>query len=662
MSLRHLKSRRLARGMTGVALAWVLLTGVPFSAAPRDPSVHQAHVDLTDGFGTVLPDAPVRTLATPPGTVSSAGLTSRAAKFAAGWQTRVTLPEKGQMVALRWTGSADGALRLRSHDANGWSKWVDVAADDDEAPDPGTEGVSTGAHTVGPIWVGDGTDAVDLQVQRGTLRNVGLDVLRVTRPSPSPFAPDAASADLATPAGILPRSSWAGSGDGWASQNGDCGSGPKYATRLEFGVLHHTVNTNDYTPDGALSLILGIYRYHTQAQDHLWCDIAYNFIVDRFGRIIEARMGGIDRPVIGGHTKDYNTGSVGVALLGDYTRASVGSAQRDAVRRLFAWKFSLSGLDAQGTFWRYGSQHPVLAAHRDLNQTDCPGGYAYPLMPGLRRDVQADVLGAAPSPVARWAPAPWGQGFLTLDGYGGIHPGGSQAPVAQNGYWPGSMVARDLVSAGTGVSGGYMLDAYGGLHPYGSAPSVTPSAYWPGWDIARDAANGTAPGSGYVLDGWGGLHPYGGAAPVLDSAYWQGWDIARAIATDRTGASGYVLDGFGGLHAFGVAPDRPSSGYWNGWDIARDVALRPDGTSGYVLDGWGALHPFGGAPALGVSAYGSWMDAKAMALNANGTGGWVLAADGRVFPFGDQRTDIDPLPTTSIGRPIARGIVITTEG
>jgi hypothetical protein len=654
MTLHRLTESRLARGVVGVALSWVLLTGVPFSAGPRNPSVHQAHVDLTDGSGTVVAGAPVRALAGP--------APSRAARFAAGWRTRVTLPEKGQMVALRWTGSSDGALRLRSHDAQGWSKWVDVAADDDEAPDAGTEGVRTDAHTVGPIWVGDGTDAVDVHVQRGTLRNVRLDVLRVSRPAPSPFAPESASADLATPGGIVPRSAWAGDGNGWAYQNDDCGAGPRYATRLEFGVLHHTVNTNDYSPDGALSLILGIYRYHTQAQDHLWCDIAYNFIVDRFGRVIEGRMGGIDQPVIGGHAKDYSTGSVGVAMLGDYSRASVTGPEREAVRRLFAWKFSLSGLDAQGTFWRYGSAHPVLAAHRDLNQTDCPGGYAYPLMAGLRRDVQADVLAAAPSPISRWAPAPWGQGFLTLDAYGGVHPGGAQTPVAQNGYWSGAMVARDLVPAGAGLPGGYVVDAFGGLHPYGGAPGVMPSAVWPGWDIVRGAAAGTVPGSGYVLDGFGGLHAYGNAVPVVDTAYWPGWDIARAVATDRTGTSGYTLDAYGGLHPFGAAPARAGSAYWYGWDIARDVALRPDGTSGYVLDGWGGIHPFGGAPDLGVSAYGSWVDAKAMALSSSGTGGWVLAADGRVFPFGDQRTDIDPLPTTWIGRPLARGIIITAEG
>ena len=47
-----------------------------------------------------------------------------------------------------------------------------------------------------------------------------------------------------------------------------------------------------------------------------WCDIAYNFFVDRFGRTWQGRSGDLGVPIIGGHSKGFNTGSVGVAFLG----------------------------------------------------------------------------------------------------------------------------------------------------------------------------------------------------------------------------------------------------------------------------------------------------------------------------------------------------------
>ena len=49
-----------------------------------------------------------------------------------------------------------------------------------------------------------------------------------------------------------------------------------------------------------------------------WCDIAYNFVIDRFGRTWEARSGGVQNAIVGGHAAGYNTGSVGVSFLGQY--------------------------------------------------------------------------------------------------------------------------------------------------------------------------------------------------------------------------------------------------------------------------------------------------------------------------------------------------------
>jgi hypothetical protein len=135
-----------------------------------------------------------------------------------------------------------------------------------------------------------------------------------------------------------------------------------------------------------------------------------------------------------------------------------------------------------------------------------------------------------------------GSGGYVMDGWGGLHPfsvGLNPLPpaISNNAYWPGWRIARDLVltpgSTAANVSG-MTLDGYGGLHPFGSESAVSSAAYWPNWDIARSVrlsplSTAAAP-QGWVLDGYGGLHPFGGAPTLYSAAYWPGRDIAIELA------------------------------------------------------------------------------------------------------------------------------------
>jgi uncharacterized protein with LGFP repeats len=139
-----------------------------------------------------------------------------------------------------------------------------------------------------------------------------------------------------------------------------------------------------------------MYYYHTHSLG--WFDIAYNFLVDRFGRIWVGRSGGADRAVRGAHTLGFNHESVGIALIGRFGKQPPTMLAMNAVVRLAAWKLDMYGgrprraVDVRskgsdrfpaGTWVRL----PTIDGHRDTNQTSCPGTRLYDLLPWLRQRV-----------------------------------------------------------------------------------------------------------------------------------------------------------------------------------------------------------------------------------------------------------------------------------
>lgn len=574
-----------------------------------------------------------------------------------GWQTTVRLPGKGQLVGFDWSGPLDVALNLRSHSGDGWSDWIDVHPD----AAAGEEGARRSRPSLGPVWIGHGVDRVQLRVEQGPLADLRLYSLDVGQPAAT-LAPTTASAAVDAP-GIIPRSAWGARA--WnPNNNPDCTAEP-VTTRPRYAIIHHTVNDNAYTPADAYSMVRGIQDFHVNTNG--WCDIAYNFLVDRFGRVFEGRAGGVDKGVIGGHARGFNTGSIGVAMLGTFSTVAPPAVTEDALVNLLAWKFALHGIDAGGKVWvtskcpdsscKYTEGQvvllPTIIGHRDVGLTECPGDRGYPIVARVRSKVAPIVLKSGPfHPLPGWSPTSGAPRVLSLDAYGGLHPAGGAGSVSHD-YFPWAPAARGI--AGTAAAG-YVVDGSGGLHPYGSsAPAIGATGWWPNSDIVRGVALGPSASSGYVLDWWGGLHPFGGAPGLLASGYWPGRDVARDIVTVSSGLGGYVLDSWGGLHAFGAAVGVTDGPYWYGWDIARAVALRPDGPGGYVLDGWGGLHPFGGAPSLAAPGYRYGADVfKDLVLLPGGVG-YAVDADGVLWPVGNAPTVEHSLTWAGIG--VARGVV-----
>ena len=158
-----------------------------------------------------------------------------------------------------------------------------------------------------------------------------------------------------------------------------------------FAIVHHTAGRNGYTRAEAAAIVKGIQLFHVQGNG--WNDIGYNFLVDRFGTIYEGRFGGVESNVVGAHAQGFNTGSVGIALLGTYENSPPSAAAQDAIARLIAWRLDLAHVDptsfltfVSGGSDRFPTSIPVLlsaiSGHRDTGYTACPG--RRPLRPARR--------------------------------------------------------------------------------------------------------------------------------------------------------------------------------------------------------------------------------------------------------------------------------------
>lgn len=161
---------------------------------------------------------------------------------------------------------------------------------------------------------------------------------------------------------------------------------------VRFLLVHHTASTNDYQPAEVAEQIRGFHQFHTGPEKG-WPDVAYNFFVDRFGGIWEARQGSIAGPVRG----DATGGSQGFALLccliGDHSTEPVTDEARTSMVALLAWLAERHGIDTEpgatvdfvsrgSNRWPVGADvtAATISGHRDMSQTSCPGDFGYDLV------------------------------------------------------------------------------------------------------------------------------------------------------------------------------------------------------------------------------------------------------------------------------------------
>jgi len=192
-----------------------------------------------------------------------------------------------------------------------------------------------------------------------------------SRPAPSDgaYTPPTARPPVATGTGTaaspLPRSAWTRAGLVQSNANP---LGPVHRI-----TLHHEGFPEPFHPTDQASSASRLELIRTSHRNRGWADIGYHYVIDRAGRVWEARPLAFQ----GAHVKDHNANNIGVMLIGNFDLQSPTDAQlasmRETVRVLRR---------------RHNVSESQIHTHRELGPTSCPGRALQPRIVSMRSNRQ----------------------------------------------------------------------------------------------------------------------------------------------------------------------------------------------------------------------------------------------------------------------------------
>ncbi len=131
-------------------------------------------------------------------------------------------------------------------------------------------------------------------------------------------------------------------------------------------IIHHTATLFNNSPAAVQS---------THINDAGYADIAYHFLIDQAGLIYEGRS----ITVRGSHTGGHNTGTIGIALFGNFENDEPTTPQLCSLKRL-------------GTWLKVTYDLTHLAGHRDFQpfETVCPGEHLVEKLENIAADLNLE--------------------------------------------------------------------------------------------------------------------------------------------------------------------------------------------------------------------------------------------------------------------------------
>jgi hypothetical protein len=345
---------------------------------------------------------------------------TRAAEVAgplAGSEVR-SLPFPALHVAVHWEGNP-GAEVTVAFGSGGTSFGAPFTVEHDEVGMQRRNG-----ETYGTVLPASGATAARVTSDRPIGRLTVLALAEETVTTKAPVPKSQAGAQTA-PAGIVGRDGWKADESLRFDRRGKEIWPPVFQTVQKL-VVHHTAGANGESGEAAKATLRSTYYYHAVTQG--WGDIGYNYLIDAAGVVYKGRVShapgsAVDilsgenssgQGVTAGHAFGYNSGTVGIAMLGSYStpEQQVPDATKAALKNLLVAKAGAHGLDtariAQYTSPLNGTQawFENVPGHREVpdNATDCPGGH---FQDTVLRFLRSEMQGLTP-PADTTAPLPTG--------------------------------------------------------------------------------------------------------------------------------------------------------------------------------------------------------------------------------------------------------------
>ena len=323
---------------------------------------------------------------------------------------------------------------MRVREADGWSTWEPLTLTE-HGPDPDAREARGIRYGTNPLLT-DRADGIQVRIDTpGGHEPAGAEVVFVDNPVATadaqlPEPPDgsgikpisvARASTVAAMPPIITRAEWG------ADESLRRGSA-RYSPTIKAAFIHHTATKNNYTPEQSAKQIRNLYSWFTKGLKY--SDMAYNFLVDRFGRLYEGRAGGLDQAVVGGHTAGFNDQTFAVSAIGNFAKAKPPADQMaaivDSVSSLTAWKLSMNHRDPNGTIplvsdsgegtsqYRPGevANAMVIGGHGDIGATRCPGKHLDEQIPAIRAATTAKMGAGMVNPTAN--PAAWASGPMSI--------------------------------------------------------------------------------------------------------------------------------------------------------------------------------------------------------------------------------------------------------
>ncbi len=312
------------------------------------------------------------------------------------------------IIGLAWYGISTPTIEIRFASNDGWSPWYAPEADEAFERDGWsflTEPVVADQATRIQYRLGNASE-----VERVKLLYLGSQ--SSTKKLPQLWQRLFGTAEASTGVDVISRSEWSADEDWRFSDHEEIWS-PEYQLPEKI-VIHHTAGSDG--GDDPQEVIRGIYYWHAKVLG--WGDIGYNYVIDQSGNVYEGRYGGDG--VIGAHVyrdkncaairfggadheADFNRGTIGIAVLGDYGSKTLSTKVRYSLANAAAYLGRKFSINPNGSGYFIDAVYPNIVGHGDIDCTTCPGKNISNKLDTIRSAAEKvyDTLPVAENPVVK---------------------------------------------------------------------------------------------------------------------------------------------------------------------------------------------------------------------------------------------------------------------